>query len=239
MKQLFQLFANFDVTQVYQIAIPFGTPAPSAFVMGISLHKYMVAALGGDYEWAAWIISVIGVLGMEGVGGMSSIMVSRAYTLRRWDIMIMAIIAVFGYAGFVGVGIYTGQDSMSILSTVALTLLGYFVLAIYDSIKSVQSQNTLDLAKTQTDIEKMDAERKLLNSKARLAASTGQVDSVHLSNGQNGQAGRAKFDAAKLEWMREYHERNPTATLRNIIEENTCPFSSPETARKYLAEVTK
>jgi hypothetical protein len=166
---------KFSVTSIYKYAVPFGTPAPSAFVMGINLHKFMVDALGGEYAWAAWIVAVAGVIGMEGVGGMSSILVSRAYVSGRFDIMRMAILAVLGYAAFVIIGISTGDDSRALIATVLLTLLGYFVLALWDGMQTLKDQRAEKIETLQSEIELEKERAKVARANARAAKNTAKV----------------------------------------------------------------
>jgi len=225
------------ITDVYKYLVPFGTPAPSAFVMGISLYNYMANALSKDFAWLVLPIVIAGILGMEGVGGMSSILVSRAYVIKKWDIMGMAIVAVFGYAAFVAIGIYTGNDSVPLLMTVAMTLLGYGVMALFEGMQAEGEKVQAVIATTQSETERLEAQRKLTNSQIRLAKTSSVVQSVSsLSSGQSGQ-----LDPAKLAWVKAYCDDplHKGHSLETMVAAPGCPFSSRETARKYRSEVTK
>jgi hypothetical protein len=217
--------ARFSITNVYKYLIPFGTPAPSAFVMGINLHKFMVSAIGTEYGWLAWLVAIIGVLGMEGVGGLSSILVSRSYVSKNYGIMRWAFLAVFGYAACVVVGIWTGGDSRAMVVTVVLTLLGYFVMAMWEGLQGFKEQHVeeLDTLHAETELARQQASIARANARAARDGQGGQmprVSTVHLD----------KMDTKEAKLVRSCWNDNPNWSARQIA--SACQVS-PTTASKY------
>jgi len=85
-------------------------------------------------------------------------------------------------------------------------------------------------------------------------ASTGGDEHVHLSGGQNGQTdgqngqngqpdGQPALRPEWLEWMRTYIQAKQAAkekvTLRGMVAADGCPFTSPTTAKTYLAALNR
>jgi hypothetical protein len=221
-----------SVTSIYKYVVPFGTPAPSAFVMGINIHRFMTNALGDQYAWLCWLVAIAGVIGMEGVGGLSSILVSRAYIKRRFDIMKLAIVAVIGYAAFVGIGIYTGDDSRALLVTVALTLLGYFVLALWDGMQTVKEEQAdkLETLHAETELEKQRAATE--RAKARQTRNT-NPDNLLLKNGNLPETFRP------ADWRKLPADERAKVKAMTTAEISQTYRVSERTARNWKAEATK
>jgi len=64
-----------------------------------------------------------------------------------------------------------------------------------------------------------------------------------LSIGQNGQNGQSALRPEWLEWMRTYIQAKQAAkekvTLRGMVAADGCPFTSPTTAKTYLAALNQ
>ena len=241
-----------DVTFYYQYLAPYAAPVPSAYVLGVNVYHSILGVSGGDYWWLAALAAVIGMVGIESTGGLSAILVSRAFVQKSWSIMRLAMLAVVAYALFVAWGIYSSDESRPMITTVAITLLAYFVVALYEGLKEIEKkkQDDSNLAlqaaqakalELEAEIKKLDAERKLTNSQTRFEKAS-SLSSGHfvLSSGQMdasiGQAAKA-LKPSILEAARVFFANNPKASARAWLETENCPINSPTTASRYKAAV--
>jgi len=230
-----------SITTIYGYIAPYAAPVPSAYVLGVNVYHSILTVSGADYWWLAAIAAFIGMVGIESTGGLSAILVSRAFVQKTWTIMSMAALAVIAYAIFVAWGIYSSSDSRPMITTVAITLLAYFVVALWEGMKALDNKQSIDtnnaLLAAQAEIARLNAEKNLTNSQVRLAkasnlssgqrpVSTGQVD---VSNERPADA----LDPSILEAARVFWKANPRASARAWLESESCPIKSQTTASKY------
>ncbi|PKN92992.1 MAG: hypothetical protein CVU44_11210 [Chloroflexi bacterium HGW-Chloroflexi-6] len=241
-----------SITTLYGYVAPYAAPVPSAVVLGVNVYHSILSVIGAEYWWLAAIAAFIGMVGIESTGGLSAILVSRAFVHKSWSIMGLAMAAVVAYASFVAWGIYSSEDSKPMITTVAITLLAYFVVALWEGMKTLDqmkaheisaalSSAQIKVTELDAEIRRMDAERKLRNSEIRLAKAS------NLSSGQS-QASSGQVDTSSerpttalnpsiLEAARVFFESNPKASGRAWLESAGCPVSSPTTASRYKAAI--
>jgi hypothetical protein len=241
-----------SITTIYGYVAPYAAPVPSAYVLGMNVYHSILTVSGSEYWWLAALAAFIGMVGIESTGGLSAILVSRAFVQKSWSIMGLAMAAVVAYAGFVAWGIYSSDDSKPMITTVAITLLAYFVVALWEGMKVLDQQHkdetSTALMNSQTraqeleaEVKRLEAQRKLTNSEIRLAkasnpssgqtpASSGQVDT---SSGRPSNA----LNPSILEAARAFFESHPKASGRAWVESDGCPVSSPTTASRYKAAI--
>jgi hypothetical protein len=241
-----------SISTIYGYVAPYAAPVPSAYVLGVNVYHSILTVTGQEYWWLAAIAAFIGMVGIESTGGLSAILVSRAFVQKSWSIMGLAMAAVVAYAVFVAWGIYSSDDSKPMITTVAITLLAYFVVALWEGMKALDQkkadETSAALSNAQTkvmeldaEIKRMDAERKLRNSEIRLAKAS------NVSSGQSQvSAGRvdtsnerpvANLNPSILDAARVFFESNPKASGRAWVESDGCPVSSPTTASRYKAAI--
>lgn len=240
-----------DISVIYGYLAPYAAPVPSAYVLGVNVYHSIKLVSGDEYAWVAALAALVGMIGIEATGGLSAILVSRAFVQKSFSIMRLAILAVVAYAGFVAWGIYSSNESRPMITTVAITLLAYFVVALFEGMKEVDKQkhDTVSLAlqsaqaralELEAEKELLEAERRKTNSEIRLAKvsnlSSGQAV---LSNGQmDTSTGQKKaLDPSILDAARVFFGSNPRASARSWLETAGCPVKSPMTASKYKAAV--
>lgn len=238
---------QFSISAIYSVVAPYAAPAPSMYVMGLNVY-HSILDVAGPSQWVlAAFVALVGMIGIESTGGLSAILVSRAFVQKSWGTMKLALGAVSLYAGFVAWGIYSSDDSRPMISTVAITLLAYCVVALWEGLKALETkaQTDADLAveaararqmEAQARVNELEAERKLTNSKIRLEkASSGQVDSRPVvSSGQNGQTGQAsgQYNQAILEQVLGLVRVERGISTRKIIQAGV-GIASPQSALRY------
>lgn len=226
-----KLIQNLSMTQVYLYAGPVGAPLPSAFALGMNLYDYMVKAYPA-HPTAAAVAAWGGVIGIESTGALSAVLVSRAYVNQDKKTAIGALLVLLAYIVFVVIGIYTGQDSGSMVATVLITLLCYVVQALWNGLSEkksldaqVQNAETTSLT-LQAQIAEANASKARAEARAAKASSgRPPLPGGHLaaSGGQlaasGGQARTVSLDPDKLAAVLAYLKTQPnpkSVSLREL-----------------------
>jgi len=222
-----------DITKIYTMVAPYTAPAPSAYVLGVNVYHSILKVSGPDNWLLAGLVALVGMVGIESTGGLAAILVSKAYVNKSWSIMGMALVAVAAYAAFVGWGIYTGKESASMITTVAITLLCYLVIALQEGMKSIEGKQVHVLQATAAKTALIDAQRKLQNSLNRGAGRVQPSSAVHLSSGQTGQAAPAvEYDQVVLAAVMAVMRTAPASSTRDLVAAGV-GVKSPTSAAKY------
>jgi hypothetical protein len=216
---------HLNMTTIYTYAGPVGSPMPSAFALGLNLYDFMVKAYPA-HPTAAVIASFGGIVGIESTGALSALLMSKAYVNKDKGTAFGAFLLLLAYIVFVIVGIYTGQDSVTMVATVGITLLCYLAQALWQGwqdgnrVKVADQQAVLyaqnlayeraekehaaqiELMKQQAEIERAKAEGKEAEAsaeraKARAAKSTEQK-AAFSERSVNGTAKEYRYNADTL-----------------------------------------
>ena len=217
-------YSNFST--VPPIAAP---AAPAALLISILYHDMILEGMAHE---VALVASVGSGIGAEMSGMIAAYVGVQAFQRRKYGLMVVAAVAFIAYAVFMAVGISVTDNPVTMISTILISIIAYFAVGLLKSLQEAQAE---EHTAKQEEIKRLDAERKLANSRARLAKAGGVlgVRGVREQDEQQPEQDNRRLDAVLLAKGIEYLRANPTASVRGFGEALGIPSSS--TASKYRA----
>jgi len=255
-----------DKYDVFAFFAQLSAPLAPASTLALTLAD-SIKAQGANDTVALWLAGGSG-LGAELLGATAAYVAMEAFRKKRYGIFAVSISALAVYTVFMVYGLSLAKNSIAVQSSVMISVSAHLAASGLQALRGQTAEektareNKIELENIELEKEKIAGENKLaaleeekiklekdkialaaLRVQAKMAASTvstGGDEHVHLSNGQNGQpALRPEW----LEWMRTYIQAKQAAketfTLREMVAADGCPFSSPTTARTYLAALKR
>lgn len=212
-----------NITSVQSVLAPMLAPVAPAVLFGNNLFHGMIA--DGITPNFALIAAVGGTVGVEISGALACSMAVLAYHKRDYKIMWISIISSVIYAAFVFYGISSSQHASTFAGAVAISLIAYLMLGVYQSYQFKLSNKRDEAA---IEIGLMESRRKLTNAETRKAKAS-KVSSVFTEQTEQTE----QLNSATLALVCEHLAQHPGASARDLLRIPNIPFSSPATASKY------
>jgi len=146
------------------IIAPISAPAaPATMLVNILYADLMRESVN---QIAAMGAAVASGIGAEAAGMIAAYVGIQAYRKQKYGLMVVAIVAFIIYAAFMALGISVSQNPMTMISTIAISIIAYLAVGTYTALTGITDDETRD---AQTKIAVMEAERKLTNAQTRNA----------------------------------------------------------------------
>jgi len=234
-----------DKYDVFSLIAPATAPLAPASTLTLILADSIKAQ--GASDVVALVLAGGSGLGAEASGAVAAYVAVEAFRKKRYGLFIVSAFAFSVYAAFLIYGLSQAKNPAAMQASVMISAIAYLAVAGLQSLRgqAVEDRGASEnkLAAAKTALEKDKVALAALRVQAKMDASTGGDGLVHLSIGQNGQNGQSALRPEWLEWMRTYIQAKQAAkekvTLRGMVAADGCPFTSPTTAKTYLAALNQ
>lgn len=216
--------------------IPYGAGSPPAVVLGFTLYQQVLSVAGDGFAWLASIIAVVGVAAVMSGEIYAYKSAFRAFAIGERRAGFASFIAAALTTALVGYGVWSGQNSRALITTLAASVLIYLVFGFvqYVNTKAAErerAQKGTEQA-TSAHLEELGIQAKIAAEQAKIAraeARKAKLDKLSTVQ-QTVQSKMDRLDTPKIRAIKATWAEHPDWSSRQVAEAAKC---SPMTALKY------